>query len=427
MSFFGFNQEDIIPYSETNASKRNARVANNMANLKEEMDMLKDYEASSNKIKKEMMFEESAKTLVNSSSIERRKRNHEEGVLKESVMRQTLVAFLTETVLKGLVFDEDFYYSQESYLKEELNSFFNKAFDDNVISDNSFIRCESMLMEDLYFHLKDSVNKKVDNRTEVDIFNEDTILEMLAEDDTAQKISDEIAKIVKEKVMDTLESEKRIATKKDDEKKEFAQAADSLDKDVEDGDPEQASDDDTDGDFENDEDPSDEELDNDEKEADDDSEGDDEDEDIDLDSEDEDDNEDIDTSDTEASDDLSQDTSSVSTNNSGDSVTITANGVNITVSANKSESIDYLNLMGAGRFKEKNSKSLFRNLMENVLTSSVKTLTESSSVDDSVINMDFVLAETITQYTILETLYTSKLINPSTNQINNFKKSMNFR
>jgi basic membrane protein A len=132
MGFFDFNQEEILPYSETNVAKRNSRVSNNMANLREEMNMIKEYEASSNKIKKEMALEETAKGLVNSTMIERRKRNHEEGILKESLMRKTLVSYLTETTLKGLVFDRDFYYSQEVYLREELNKFFDKSFNEGA-------------------------------------------------------------------------------------------------------------------------------------------------------------------------------------------------------------------------------------------------------------------------------------------------------
>ena len=435
MGFFDFNQEDILPYSESNVAKRNSRVSNNMANLREEMNMIKEYEASSNKIKKEMALEETAKGLVNSSAIERRKRNHEEGVLKESLMRQTLVTYLTETTLKGLVFDRDFYYAQEMYLREELNNFFNKSFNEGVISNKSFSSSDNMLLEDLYNHFERKVNNLVENRTETDVFNEDTVLEMLQEDDFADKISDEIAKIVREKVMDTLEKEKKISIKKDSEKEEMdkAVAADSLDKDVQDDNAEQADDEEVE-DYENDEDPDDDELEADENEADD-EDFEDEEEDIDTDDDEDEDDDEIDSDDEDEDDDedhedLSNELDSHMEEDSEgkkDSITITANGVNITVSANKSESIEYLNLFGSGRFKERNSKTLFRNLMENVLKSSVSSLTESSSPEKSSINMDFVLAETVVQYTILETLYTSKIINPSNNQIENFKKSMNFR
>jgi len=430
MGFFDFNQEDILPYGESNVAKRHARVSNNMANLKEEMNMVKEYEESSKRIAKEMALEETAKGLVNSSAIERRKRNHEEGVLKESLMRQTLVSYLTETVLKGLVFDRDFYFAQEAYLREELNKFFEKSFNEKVITESSFIKSDNMLLEDLYNHFEKKVSNMVANRTEVDVFNEDTVLEMLREDDFADKISDEIAKIVREKVMDTLEKEKKISVKKDSEKEEMdkAVAADSLDKDVQDGDAEQADDAEMD-EFEDEEEPDDDELESDEEETDEDF---DEEDSEDIDTEDEDDeSEDIDSDDENEDDsehdELSSELDNHIENKSSDSVTITANGVNITISANKSESLEYLNLFGTSKFKEINSKTLFRNLMENVLKCSVKSLTESVNSEKSSINMDFVLAETVVQYTILETLYTSKIINPSANQIENFKKSMNFR
>lgn len=428
MSIFGFNQEEILPYTETNASKRNARVTNNMANLREEMDMQKEYEESSNRIQKEMLFEETAKSLVNSSVIERRKRNHTNSVLKEELLKKTLVGYLTETVMKGLVFDKDFYYSQESYLREELTNFFNKSFDEKVLSENSF--ANSLLMEDFYNHMTKKINKMVDDAENYDIFNENTVSEILSEDDTAQNLSDEIAKIVKEKVLDTLEKEKKISINKDEEKKEMVKAAaDSLDSDVDDGNPEEGEEtSDLDDEFGDEDEPSDDELEQDELEADN-TDEDDESEDIDTESDD-DEVEDIDTNDTEASDDdnIEDELDSSTEENKPDSVTINANGISITVSANKSESLDYLNLIGSNKMKERNKKSLFRNLMENVLNSSVKVLTESTEENKKdTINMDFVLAESIVQYTLLETLYTSKLIDPSVTQIENFKKSMNFR
>lgn len=446
MGILGFDPNEFISYSQTNQARRNDRISSNLSLLREEMEMQKEYEKSAKEIESKMVLEESAKGLVNTKTIERRKRLHEDAVLKEDLTRKVFVGYLTEMTMSGLVFDKDFYYRQENYLREELTKFYNKAFDENVLSENSFIKSDNVFLQEAYFELKDKIDELIKNRDSVDIFNEDTVLSILQEAPKSKDLSDEVADVVKGKVEDTLENEKKISKKKEEEKKkdekekEADDAADSLDSNVDDDgtdstDSEDDSDTSTDTDDDDnsedtddeidEEEPSDEETEDDTEDIDD--ESDDDDNDSELSDDDlKDDTEDIDKS-NDASDDTddasSTDPSSAS-NNGTLKLTIETNGTNVTVSANKSESTEYFSIFGTGKYKERQSKSLFRNLLERTLNESVSMLNESVNSNNR-INMDFVLAEAVVQYTLLESLYTSKLIDPSSIQVANLTKALN--
>jgi len=105
-------------------------------------------------------------------------------------------------------------------------------------------------------------------------------------------------------------------------------------------------------------------------------------------------------------------------------ITIQTDGKNVSVNANQSESTTFLNIFGSSRYKERNSKSLFRNLLEGNIAYHSSLLTESN--DRTGLKMDLILAETITEYTLLETMFTSKIFNLSNSQIKSLMKTINF-
>ena len=71
-------------------------------------------------------------------------------------------------------------------------------------------------------------------------------------------------------------------------------------------------------------------------------------------------------------------------------------------------------------------ESLFKSLQINIASKMLKenALSESGKVD---INMDLVLAETLSYYTLLETLYTSRIINFQPSEVRSLAKELVFR
>jgi len=445
MSFFDFNQTEILPYSKTNAAKRDSRIQENLKNLNESLKNEKEMNAYKEQIQSDLLKEESAKNLINNRTLMRRKRLQEDVKLEKSLLTKTLSAYLAEMVISGLVFDESFIEKQTN-LKGHLTNYIENMFNEGVINEDSFIKNGNLLMEDAYYELSSLVKEKIRNRDTVDVFSESVIDEILSEAKKSKDLSDEIADSVKDKVEDTIKEEKKISKKKEKEKEEeeeISDAADSLDDDSDIDDTNDSDEDDM----------SDEELDEMDKETPDEDEdgngiGDAEEmtddeaiEDDGLDEEDSSDEpseeeaddveEDLDdavndkTSEEPASTEEPElDADAEGTSSNTMKITIETDGKKVSVDANQSESTEFLNIFGSSRYKERNSKSLFRNLLEGNVAHQASLLKESNI--DTGIKMDLVLAETITEYTLLETLFTSKIFNLSNSQLKSLMKTINF-
>lgn len=446
MSFFDFNQTEILPYSKTNAARRDSRISENLKNLNEAMRNEKQINMYQEQAQADLLKEESAKNLVNGRTISRRRRIQEDIRLEKVLLTKTLSRYLSEMVISGLVFDED-YIERQKNLTSKVTAYVESMFANEVISASNFTDNGNLLMESAYYELTDLVKEKIRNRDTVDIFSEAVVDEILSEAKKAKETSEEVADAVKEKVKDTIKEEKKISKKKEEEKedeeemsKEISDAADSLDDDVDDDSSEIEDDED---------DMSDDELDAMDKEIDDedledgdeglDDLGEDEPEDLesdgitneeDADSDAEEDAEELDdaTDSTEAESTTTEEpeveADAEGTTDNTMEITIKTDGKNVSVNANQSESTAFLNLFGKSRYEERNSKSLFRNLLEGNITYASSMLAESN--DSTGIKMDLVLAETITEYTLLETMFTSKIFNLSPSQLKSLMKTINF-
>jgi len=439
MSFFDFNQSEILPYSKSKAAKRDARIQENLKNLNESLKNEKEINQYKQQVQADLLKEESAKKIVNNRSLMRRKRLQEDVKLEKNLTVKTLSKYLAEMVISGLVFDEDFV-AKQGNLAKNLTSYIENMFNEGVISEDNFIKNGNLLMEDAYYELTSLVKSKIKNRDTVDIFSESVIDEILSEAKKSKDLSDEIADTVKGKVEDTIKEEKKISKKKEEEKdddeemkKEVSDAADSLDDD---------------SDIDDTDDMSDEELDELDKEtpdedADGDGVGDSENmSDEELASDDGlDDEASAEPTEEEHLDDASEDLDAANeaeptteepevdaeaqaTSDNTMKITIETDGKNVSVNANQSESTEFLNLFGSSKYKERNSKSLFRNLLESNVAYQASLLTESTN--ETGLKMDMILAETITEYTLLETMFTSKIFNLSNSQIKSLMKTINF-
>jgi len=447
MSFFDFNQSEILPYSKSNAAKRDSRIQENLKNLNESLRNEKEINLYKEQVQSDLLKEQSAKNLINNRSLMRRKRLQEDVKLEKSLTVKTLSKYLAEMVVSGLVFDEDFV-AKQSNLSKNVATYIENMFNEGVISEDNFTKNGNLLMEDAYYELTGLVKEKIRNRDTIDIFSESVVDEILSEAKKSKDLSDEIADTVKDKVTDTIKEEKKISKKKEKEKeddeemnKEMSDAADSLDDDSDiddtnDSDEDEMSDeeldeldketpdedDDADGvgdveEMSDDEVTEEDGLDdeNPEKEADDAEQSLDDATDSELPA---DDNAEM------GSEEPAVDAEAQQTSDNTMKITIETDGKNVSVNANQSESTEFLNIFGSSRYKERNSKSLFRNLLEGNVAYQASLLTESTN--ESGLKMDMILAETITEYTLLETMFTSRIFNLTNSQLKSIMKTVNF-
>jgi hypothetical protein len=439
----------------SNIHRQGADVQSAYKSLMEDSQIEREISDQTAKIEQQMLFESQAAGLTNSSDRTRKQVLAENAKVRKSIMRTAVTNFLTECTMKGLVFDEYFLESNGDEIREKMRKFYKEAYDNNILTEASFANCDSYPMQDVLREMEELAIEMSENKDIYDVYNEESVIRILNEAPKSENLQDEISENVKGKVEDTLEREKKISKKKEEEKEDDEEeAADSLDDDVDETSGDDSDDDDSDGgddDDLDDEDDGDDDLDDDEDDSDDDSddEGDDDGEDdLDDDEDDSDSDDDLD-DDSDSDDDLDDDSDSDDdlddedgdddldddSSDGGDdkgegmTITINTNGTKVDVQAVKKESADYINI-GMSGYHERNEKTIFRNLLEaNLLESTTKILSESGGFDygyKPTVNMDAILGESIIDYTILETLYTSKLADFKPSDLKSINKRMNF-
>lgn len=440
MGFFDFNQNEILPYSKSNAAKKDSRIQESLKAYNDSLKTEKEINLYKEQVQADLLKEQNAKNLVNARTLNRKRMLQENIKLEKNLIRKTLSAYLAEMVYSSLIFDEEFLVKQKG-LKKSINNYIDNMFTEGVITEDSFINNGNLLMETAYCELTDIVKDKIKNKDIVDIFSESIIDDILTEAKKSKNASDEVADTVKEKVEDTIKQEKKISKKKEEEKEdekaaeEMSDAADSLEEDEntegeESDENDEAELDELDKKYGDDsEEGSDEEMSDEDLAGEDGAEG----------SEDMSEGDEVPTEagmGAEGSEDMSGEADSTeggdpnvdvdaeqATGNTME-ITIKTDGKNVAVNANQSESTEYLNIFGKSRYEERNSKSLFRNLLEGNILYQASILTEGES--NVGIKMDLVLAETVTQYTLLETMFTSKIFNLSPSQVKSIMKTVNF-
>jgi hypothetical protein len=465
MDLFGFNTSDIH-VSNDKQKEKNMRVEMGRKQYFEDMQFQNQINKTDSQIKQQMLVESLTENLkFNNKSLNNKRALVESNKLANKLKTKVISRYLTEMTFHGLVFDDYFLKAHRKDIKANLGKTFDTLLEENLLNNKNY--SNNILLEEAIQQLSGICDRVVETKddTGINIFSESTILEILNEADKAKSISKEISDTVKDKVTDTLATEKKISKKKDDEKKkeeeekkkDEEEAADSLDDDIpdeEDGDTDEDSsdsgeeedsdeepneedneDDDSEGDEDDGEEDSEDSGDDDESEddgeEDPEDESDEEDEYGDEDGSDEEEEEENPEDQGEEADGTEEDDQALDDSSSGLTLTVKTNGTSVSVTANKSESVEFLNLMGTRRFKNlKESKTLFRNILENCLTESVTILNESYNGfnnGQTTINMDMVLAESVIQYTLLETMYTSKLFDLKPSQIKKINNELLFR
>jgi len=471
MGLFNFNQNDSLRYSQSKQAKRDRRIQEGLKSYSESLAVARDIEAAKRETEAQMFLEEKIGSVVNKSIVNRRRHFRETSRLQESLIKKLLASYLTETTIKGLVFDDYFIKENCASIRNESNKIFNKLFEENVLNESLFKNSKSILLQEAYEELKSHLNSVIDQRELYNVYTENTLLAILDEAKKSKDLSEEIADNVKEKVTETLEKEKKISKKKEEEKKkdeEEKEAAESLDNDVDketgegnnepeepanaEGGQEPAEPNAEGGQEPNEpadlnapegQEPADPNAQDGQEPAEPNAEGE---EPSDEPTEP---NADPNAQQSEVQEPADpnaqggqepaepnaegqqdpnapqgQEPAAVGTSAStgkGVNIQIDSGGTKISIAAN--EAVEYLNLFGKRRYRERNAKTLFRNMLESNLNEQVSMLKESKL---STINMDNVLAETIIQYTLLETLYTARLFDLNPKQIKSLSKTLNF-
>lgn len=461
--FFGVEDKDILPKYADKHLKRKRKIANNLANLAETTNLENFINEEQKKIESELQLNSMAENLIGSNKQRNRRILAENLRLEEKIKKNVISSYLSEMTFNSLVLDRNYLnrYEIRNNLKTKFTDVYNKLFDEKIISFENLKN--SQLMEESLNELTDITRHVIKNKDKHNILSEDITEYILNEAKRSKNNAEEVSSVVEEKVKDIIAKEKEISKKKEeDNSDEEAEAADSLDEDIDETDIEPSEDEETEGD--EDETPDDVEVeanmetddtettdDSNDEEIDDDKDDSGEDESNNEDTEvsedgseeDETNDEDIENSDNEntmddmeeipeeesSKEEVSSDTTCDTTSANGKmKITVETDGNMVSVVANKCSESAQLNFVGKYRYKKNLAeRTFFRNIFENTLKSYVSgKLSESASYNfkENPVNMDMILAESIINYTILETLYTSKILDLNPNQIRSINKTL---
>lgn len=424
-NIFGF--KDPVSYSESITAKRENKIYNGIQNALQEHYTNRVLEEEQKQAEVEFRNNTLFETPEIVSKLQKRNQLLEEQRIRAQLTDFFKATFLSEAIYNAIPINDDFIVANESVLKDKFRKF---LIENKEVTNLDNFENSTLVLEHVSDEIAELVESVMENTDKINI-NEDS--ELLAVYNEANKnnsnIADEIASMVKEKVMETLDKEKekaksnKKAQKEVDEKKKADDEevygddesldTDTSDEELEDTEDSEDLDDDTseddldtsDDESDLDDDTSDEELDNAE---------DDEDldisDDLDIDGDGVDDNEQLE-SEVDDTDDFKDESEIEEEVIKGNyKFTITTDSPNFTITAEQlSEDANYY-LSGIKKYRNDiYSKSLFRHILESTL----EEYSATNALNESPISMDIVYSEAIINLCLLETLYTTKLIQMS--------------
>ena len=226
-NLFGF--KNPLSYENSVTTQRENRIYNGIQNSLNEhynnIRMEEEQKQIEAEFQRSVMFE-SAQLSARLSAKEK--------FIQESQIRNKLdtffkASFLSEAVFKSLPFDEDYLMYNEDIIKKELRNF--------IIENSEVLKLEnlgtkSLVLEEVQAEIDCLVETVLENTNEISINNESQLLELYNEAPKNNAIADEIANMVKEKVMETLEKEKVKAKSNKENEKEVAKKKKEDDEEV---------------------------------------------------------------------------------------------------------------------------------------------------------------------------------------------------
>jgi hypothetical protein len=455
MSLLGF--DDKIPYSQTNVGRKHLDNQRKARAYLESLQMEKEMDESLNEAAKDSIKETYANTASNKRKFNRKLALRENLKYKRYLTKEFISTFLTETTIKSLVLDDYYIDDNKKQLRESIKTTYDQLYDNGIITESDFYNCKNPKMTEVMLEFNRIIDNVTADQSNMPMLTEDQIFTIINEARKSKKTADEISDIVKDKVTDTVEKENEISKKnKEKDSKEEAEKKDKEEEfdeiDEKNGNKDDAGDDDSldGGDDDNADSTGDEnsddnddslDTDSDDNQDDDASSGDGNDDlgdgssDDSGDSDSSDDSLDGDDNSTDSTGDENSDDGSTDTSGdmsaddsaaSGDgkvSFTFSTDAKKFNFTINK-ESQDLNLFVGSKRrMKEmKTESSLFKNLMKNSMKEIL--LTESAGSHKTRVNMDMVLAEAIINYTILECLNTSRIVDFKASDVYNMNREL---
>lgn len=398
-----FNPLGFTPkrVKKTKRNQRNvsfdAKIKSYLEDKQIDQDLVKDEDLLDQQKQADKLIE----SFKNESKSNKRQQRRMEYQAKDMIREELMYNFLVETTVKSLVLDESFINLNKEYLRHSIKKVYKEAFADYDKIETLFTESDSQLMNLVPVVMKEQADKLFDARSDVNIFSEEILYSILESDEVENsevgQTAEEIAEIVKEKVVDTLENEKEIAEQNAEENEsEKAKEGEKENPEVEEEiDPKE---------------PSDEDLGTMKDESDD---------------EDSEDDEDIEETDDMVASNSDNEEQTIIIKTDSKNFTVTSKSGSDEIDTDKEEIVEGpsdaivegLTLVSKTKGKRfKNQQTLFRSLMESNI--SKLALNESSN---GKINMDMILAETILNYTMLETLNTARLVNIKPTTVKNME------
>jgi hypothetical protein len=400
-----FNDLNRIPFAQTNAGKKKIRLEEAMRQTREDMisesELLRQSKEDQIDVQRGIMAENYG------SFYSKRKRRGEFSLradLTQKLTEDVVVEVMTDILYESIILDETFKESYKKSIEETARAFFKESFSSDFLNMDLFSENTSIVTKDIFAACLESAMETVE-RLDIDSYNEDTYPKILAEasekaKSKAKEEKSEVADEVKDKVAKVVKTEKDIAKKtkgemdKYEDKKDDAAADAGADSDAS-----------AEGDSEAEEDFGDDDSSLDEG-AEDDSTG-------------TDDLEDSESGD--GTEDLEDESSELDDDHVKTEVRIVKKEEKIITKVKKKD--DEMASESTMNFFKKDEPTLFRTMM---IRNSRKPLSEGENMGVKT-NMDLLLAESIIQYTLLETMYTMYLFNPTPAEVISLSKTFKYK
>lgn len=210
--------QNLVPLRDTNYAQRKRRVFEALMESKKNMMIeteIEKAEKEEEEIKKQMemasRFGESAKKR------ECRKKLAEELEENYNIMKDLLVEAMVDIFYESILLDDDFKTKFYSNITEQAELFFNEAFNQGLLTLESFSKCKSQIVRDLYVICEEQLTLMKDEE-----LDEEELEVVMDEAECCKKpIVETIADVVKDKVAKVVKTEKDIAEKNKEELEEL--------------------------------------------------------------------------------------------------------------------------------------------------------------------------------------------------------------
>ena len=205
----------LIPSKDTNfgSKKRNNRAAaiEALRETRDNQEFLSESARGTLELKKEI-------TMGNAGHYSKTSRRREMAArleARKSLTEDVLVYIMSETITNSLVFDKGYLEENGAGINLNIRDFLKESFKQELITEDSFKKCASVSMREMYNLVEDYVGVLLESDGE----EKEEVIEEIKADEEIKGDIEKISTIVKNKVTNVIASEKQLAeiNKEDDE------------------------------------------------------------------------------------------------------------------------------------------------------------------------------------------------------------------